>query len=158
MDEPIPLAPLQKLAWYNLTVFAGAVGLYVVAVPLLAWLAQKPLAFAALPGLSAFGLCGLWGFGNHFLHDRRRQKKAALDERERAIFQRAMTLGWFLFWEIFVVVCVGGWGYLRYVRGQLTVPVELLPGLVFLGFVVFEVTYSVSILVQYRRDGHHGNV
>jgi hypothetical protein len=42
----------QKVAWFNLAVFAAAVLAYVALVPVL----------GAVPALGAFGICGLWGF------------------------------------------------------------------------------------------------
>ena len=35
MKDGVPLAPLQRYAWFNLIVFAIAVALYLMAVPIL---------------------------------------------------------------------------------------------------------------------------
>jgi len=91
MNGRIPLASLQKLAWFNLIVFAIAVASYAIAVPLLAAHFHKTLAAASLPSLGMFGLTGLWGFGS-LICDRRK-----LDERESLIKQRAMMAGFVLF-------------------------------------------------------------
>ena len=91
MNGPIPLASLQKLAWFNLIVFAIAVASYAIAVPLLAAHFHKTLAAASLPSLGMFGLTGLWGFGS-LICERR-----TLDERESLIKQRAMMAGFVLF-------------------------------------------------------------
>jgi hypothetical protein len=146
MKDRIPLAPLQKFAWYNLTVFAIAVAAYAIAVPVLAAHFHRTLAAAALPSLGMFGLCGLWGFAQ-FICDRRK-----LDERESLINQRAIMAGVALFWLVFVFSCMGVWGVCFYIRHQAMVPVALLPALVWGGFIAYTVTQSVAILVQYKRS------
>ena len=146
MKNSIPLAPLQKFAWFDLIVFAVTVVLYLVAVPLLAWHRHLTFGAASLPALGMFGLCGLWGFGP-LICDRRK-----LDERELLINQRAMILGMTLFWEVFVLSCMGFWADLSYLRHQAMVPVWFLPSLVAVGAVVFYITQSIAILVQYKRS------
>jgi hypothetical protein len=47
---------------------------------------------------------------------------------------------------------MGVWAYLSYVRHQATIPVGFLPFLVMLVSIVFWVTQSIAILVQYRRS------
>jgi len=145
-NNNIPLAPLQRFAWFDLIVFAGTLGLYLMAVPLLAWHRHLTFAAAALPALGMFGLCGLWGFGP-LICDRRK-----LDERESLINQRAAVLGMTLFWEVFVLSCMGLWADLSYLRHQDTVPIWFLPSLVAAGAVVFYITQSIAILVQYKRS------
>ncbi len=152
MQDQIPLSPLQKMAWFNLIIFAVALALYALGVPLLAWLCHQSLATAALPSLGVFGICGLWGLGNRFFYDRRKRAKISLDERETLINHRANTIGMFMFWEVLVVLCMGAWTTLRYVYDQATIPVDVLPALIFLGMIVFTLTQSVAILVQYKRS------
>ena len=152
MKDSIPLAPLQRLAWFNLIVFAVPVALYAITVPLLAWHFHRTLAEASLPSLGLFGICGLWGLGNRFLYDRRRRARVNLDEREALIYQRANMIGMANFWGVFVLLCMGVWAYLSYVRHQATLPIGFLPLLVFVGMIVWQVTQSIAILVQYRRS------
>jgi hypothetical protein len=151
MKDSVPLAPLQKLAWFNLIVFAIAVALYLMAVPFFEWRFHMTLAHAALPSLGVFGVCGLWGFGVYFDYDRKRRAMANLDEREQIIKQRAGMIGMGLFWLVFVFLCMGVWAYLS-VRRQAMVPIGFLPFLVMLGTLVFIVTQSIAILVQYKRS------
>jgi hypothetical protein len=145
MKDRISLAPLQKLAWFNLIVFVIAVASYAIAVPLLAWHFHKTLAAASLPSLGMFGLCGLWGFGGLICNLRK------LDERETLINQRAIMAGVVLFWQVWVLSCMGVWAVLTY-RHQDVVPVTLLPILVFAGWIVYTVTQAIATLVQYRRS------
>ena len=111
MKDSIPLAPLQRYAWFNLIVFATTVALYVVAVPALAWYFHRTLAAAALPSLGLFGLCGIWGFGSYFFYDRRRRAIVKLDERENSIYLRAGTIGFALSLQVFVFLCMGVWRF-----------------------------------------------
>jgi hypothetical protein len=146
MKDSIPLAPLQKLAWFNLIVFAIAVALYLMAVPFFAWHRHMTLAAASLPALGMFGVCGLWGFGSLICGRRK------LDEREALINQRAMMLCMQIFWQVFVLSCMGIWAYFSYILHQTTVPVGFFPFLIMLGVVVFYVAQSIAILVQYKRS------
>lgn len=146
MKDGSALAPLQKLAWFNLIVFATGATLYLVSVPLIAWHFHKTLVAASVPALGIFGLCGILGISS-FICNRRN-----LDEREELIDRRATMLGMTLFWEVFVLSSVGVWAIFSYIRHQTTVPVGFFPFLVFVGFIVFSVTQSVAILIQYKRS------
>jgi len=146
MKDTVPLAPLQRLAWFNLIIFAVAVALYFMALSFFMWHFHRTLAAAALPSLGMFGVLGLLGIGDHIC-DRRK-----LDEREALINQRAMTLGMQIFWLVFVLSCMGVWAYFSYIFHQTTVPVGFFPLLVMLGWIVFMVTQSIAILVQYKRS------
>ena len=152
MKQSIPLAPLQKVAWFNLIVFAIAVALYLMAVSFFEWHFHRTLGAASLNALGMFGVCGLWGFGVYFNYDRKRRAKANMDEREQLISLRASMVGFAIFCEIFVVLCMGVWAYPSYVRHQTTVPIGFLPFLVMLCTIVFVVTQSIAILVQYKRS------
>ena len=152
MKDSIPLAALQRFAWFNLIVFTVTVALYLVAVPALAWCFHRTLAAAALPSLGLFGLCGVWGFGNYFFYDRQRRTKVKLDERENSIYLRAGTIGFAVFWQVFVFLCMGVWAVLSYGYHRTTIPVGFLPFLVFLAGAVVWVTQSIAILVQYKRS------
>ena len=152
MKDIIPLAPLQRYAWFNLIVFATTVALYVVTVPALAWYFHRTLAAAALPSLGLFGLCGIWGFGSYFFYDRRRRAIVKLDERENSIYLRAGTIGFAVSLQVFVFLCMGVWAVWSYGYHRTTIPVGFLPFLVFLAGAVVWVTQSIAILVQYKRS------
>jgi hypothetical protein len=146
MKDRVPLAPLQKLAWFNLIVFAVVVILYLSAVPFFVWYRHMTLTRAALPSLGMLGFSGLLGIGNHICNRRK------LDEREALIYQKATSLGMVIFWQVFVFSCMGVWAILSYGYHQTKVPVGFLPFLVMLGFIVFMVSQSIAILVQYKRS------
>jgi hypothetical protein len=146
MKDSVPLAPLQKYARFILIVFAVAMALYLMAVPFFAWHRHMTLAAAALPAFGMFGVFGLWGIGDHIC-DRRK-----LDELEALIYQRAITLGMQIFWLVFVLSCMGVWAVLSFGYHQTKAPVDFLPFLVMLGWIVFMVSQSIAILVQYKRS------
>jgi len=146
MKGSVPLAPLQKFAWFILIVFVVTVALYLSAVPFFAWYRHMTLASAALPSLGMFGVCGLWGIGDYICNRRK------LDEREALIYQQATSLGMAIFWQVFVLSCMGVWAVFSFGYHQTKVPVNVLPFLVMLGYIVFMVTQSIAILVQYKRS------
>jgi hypothetical protein len=47
---------------------------------------------------------------------------------------------------------MGVWATFFYIRHQADVPVVFLPALVWGGFIVYTITQSIAILVQYRRS------
>ena len=57
-----------------------------------------------------------------------------------------------IFWQVFVLSCMGVWAYFSYILHQTRGLVGFLPFLVMLGFIVFMVTLSIAILVQYKRS------
>jgi len=152
MKDRIPLAPLQKMARFNLIVFAAVVVLYLIAVPLLAWYFHRTLLEASVPALGLFGLCGLWGFGSFFLYDRKRGAKVKLDEREELINLRATTTGFAAAWGVFVALCMGVWVVRSYVVHRPTLPIGFLPFLVFTAMIVQTVFQSLGIRAEYKRS------
>jgi len=146
MKDTVPLAPLERWAWFNLIVFAIAVALYLMAVPFFAYHFHRTLTAAALPSLGMFGVLGLLGIGDHIC-DRRK-----LDEREALINQRAMMLGMQIFWLVIGLSCMGVWAVLSFGYQQTSVSVGFLPFLFVLGYIVFMVALSIAILVQYKRS------
>jgi hypothetical protein len=158
MKDSIPLAPLQKMAWFNLVVFVAVIALYLIAVPLLAWGSHRTLPAAAEPALGLFGFFGLWGFGSRFFYDRKRRAKVQLDEREQLINQHAAAVGLAAFWLVFVALCLGAWAVLTYVLHQTSLPVGVLPFLVVAGLVVNTVFQSLAILAEYQRSCNDGTL
>jgi hypothetical protein len=140
------VTPQQKMAWFNLAVFGLAVLVYLGLCPVL----------GPVPALGAMGVCGFWGLGGVFFR-KRQPGDVVLDERDRLISLRAQLAGLWVFWECFVLGCVGGWAVIRYWYHRETIAVEVLPLLVFAGMAVFTVAQSIGILVQYGRGGRDEN-
>jgi hypothetical protein len=131
----------QKAAWYDLAVFGASVIFYLALVLVV----HHP----PLPALGAFGLCGLWGLKGFYYTMRR--GAVILDERDRLVSVRAQLVGLWIFWVAFVLVCTVTWGVLRYEKREYTVPVDVLPIMVFGGLIIYSVSHSVAVLVQYGR-------
>lgn len=145
------MSPLQKAAWFNLIVLGGTTVLYLAAVPLLAWTFDKPWSTVAVPATGVFGLCGLWGLDSLFFRPRR-DGLPITDERDQAIQLRAWGAAMGTFWVLFVLAGVGSWAVMRYAlhMQQVTVPVELFPGIVLAAMIVIFPVQSVVILHVYR--------
>lgn len=121
---------MQKVAWTELLVSLAAV---VAATAFYPWLGQG--------AGGAFGLLGLIGFSALFL--RRRGNETVVDERDRAVEQRAMKWGIVAAWELLfmTLIVVVMWSEFH---GQKAVSTALLSWLV---WVQFAVCYGVKGLV-----------
>jgi hypothetical protein len=136
----------QKVAWFNLTVFAAAAATYVALV----------LLWGPLPAFAAFGIFGLWGL-TPFFYYLRRKGKVLVDERDQLVNLRAVLASYSIFWLCFVAACMITWSVLRYYKYQNTVSVDVLPLLVGGGMIVFMVSHSVAVLIQYGRSREREN-
>jgi len=108
------------------------------------------LFLGPVPAQGAFGLFGLAGLQP--LLYRKRQRTVVWDERDTLINYRAVLAGYSVFWLVFTLGVMGLWAALLF-RGQPTVSVHVLPGLVMVGCMVFMTTRAVAIVVQYRLQG-----
>ena len=132
----------QKVAWFNIAVFAAAVTAYGALVPVV----------GPSPALGAFGIVGLWGLTPFFYQGRKAE--VLVDERDEFVNLRSFVAGAVIFWLCFVAACMTTWGVLRYWKHQETVSVDVLPFLVGGGMIVLMMSHSVAILIQYQ--GSHG--
>jgi hypothetical protein len=133
----------EKQAWFMLTVVVLACLTYCVLMP---WLGPKRAC-------GAFGLLGLMGFAPLFAWKGRADREVLFDERDRTIHSRSTVVAFAVFWLTFVGSCMIPWClYLQ----QGSVPVEILPLILLIGWIVFSSTQALAILVQYRRgrDAH----
>jgi uncharacterized membrane protein len=133
---------LEAQAWFTLAVIGLALATFGVLIPVLgAWRAA-----------GAFGLLGLLGVTPLFTLRRRGDTAVVADERDRLIHSRATLIAFAVFWVAFVGACMIPWAVYR---KDGSVPVDLLPLIVLAGWVVFSLTQSAAMLVQYhqgRRD------
>ncbi len=133
----------QKVAWYNLGVFAVAALAYLALVPLLGF----------LHALAAYGLLGLWGLSPLFF--RRSKGGVLIDERDQLVGMRAQLAGLWIFWLCFVAACIIPWAVLHYHSHRETVTIDVLPWMAGGAMVVFTVTHSIAVLLQYRMGRAH---
>jgi len=137
------MTPLQKMAWFNVIVFAVALVCYSVLAVLL----------GPYPACSAFALCAAWGFGDRFLRRRRGGDTVVLDERDLLIQRTAIRMGFGAFWGCFVLACMIPWAILTRLGSQAaTIRAEILPLFVVGGMLVVWMARSIAILVLYGRS------
>ncbi|MDD5705762.1 MAG: hypothetical protein PHR35_07535 [Kiritimatiellae bacterium] len=128
------MSRLEKHAWFNIGVFAVACALFALARPYV----------GVLPATGCFGLCGLWGFGPHVFY-RKGKMGPSLDERESAIMRRAWQAGHGVFWLLFVSSFMLAWSFHR--NGNVTVPAEYLPLMVFAAMILVVLVQSLAMLI-----------
>jgi len=131
---------LQRQAWYQLAICAAV---------LLTLAALLPFVGPAR-AWGAFGLMGLLGLPR--VTRRARAGAFLLDERDRSIQDRAVTLGLSVFWMSFILAALGTWGVVSYGLHRDVVPVGVLPFAVFGGWLLFTVCHASAILVQYGTE------
>lgn len=136
------MSPLQKFAWFNLTVIG--ISLCVV-FSLMPFLGQ-----GAYGGL---GCLGVLGFGPVFFFFRKKPGQVQLDERDNLIHVRSVVVAYSLFWVVFVISAVFLTVLLYGQEGAVPVPVVQL--FVAWAFMFFYSIMSIGILVQYRIGGAH---
>jgi hypothetical protein len=78
-----------------------------------------------------------------------------MDERDAQIYCRAKLHAFSILWVLYVLVTMGVWMYFQWRPGVespviIQLNVDILPMLIIPGFILLMLTYSISILVQYR--------
>jgi hypothetical protein len=136
------MSQMQKYAWFNLAVFAIAIIVYLILVPIM----------GPLTALSSFGVCGLWGFGGSLLKKKQRDGKIVWDEREDLIWKRSKRIAFSAFWGVFVLGEMIPW---MIIGPGGSIPVNALPWYVFGGMGTVWVTQSLAILFYYGREASH---
>jgi hypothetical protein len=126
----------QRYAVFNLVIAGFALVLFLVLIPIIGmWRAQAAFAFLAFSAL-----------GPYFF--RKRKGQIAGDERDQVIHLRAIQIGFGAFWLLFVGGIMSTYVYLQH---QATMSVEILPLMVWLGWIAFVLCQAVALLVLYRR-------
>jgi uncharacterized Tic20 family protein len=128
----------ERIAWFNLAVMALALAVFLVLIPFLG-------LFRATGG---FGILGLWGLSPLLAWRKRGTREVIDDERDRAINAKAMLIAYTAFWMFFVSACMVPF-FLFGPQGM--IPVEVLPLILMVGWLVLMLTSSVATIVQYAR-------
>ena len=126
----------QKHAWFNVAVCV----LTVVTYAILFQIGGPTFATAA------FAWFGLLGFAQMFY--RRSDNAVVIDERDRLIHANSVKVAFGVFWLYFTAVCMGPWFT---IGAAGAVPVSMLPCALVLGAVLFVLSQSIAMLVQYQR-------
>ena len=132
------MTPLYKEGVYWLVLLALMAAAYLVLM----------IFIGPIRAMGAFGLLGLAGFQP--LLYRKHGVAVVWDERDTLINYRAMIAGYSVFWLVFTLVPMSIWAFIYCYRGHSMISVELLPGLVMGGLIVFATTRAIAIVVQYR--------
>lgn len=129
------MSALQKFAWFNLVVIIAALAASLLLAP-----------FLGKGALGCFGLLGLIGLSPFFFKSKKGEILA--DERDQLIQQRSWVVAYSLFWVAFVLAAVL---LSAVVYGQEgAVPVYIVQGSVFVGFMLVYGIASIATLIQYR--------
>jgi hypothetical protein len=110
----------------------------------------------ARAAFSFFGLLGLLGLGPTFYKRRPGDTLVILDERDKQIGDRSQIVAWRIVWLYWGLACMGPWVWVA-IRSGLDavqvpfVPVEWLPWVLMLGFLVYMMAWSISVLINYGR-------
>lgn len=161
----------EKIAWYNLAVFAFSLMVFVTALAIARQFLPYPIALKSSFG--AFGICGLMGLGPALF--KRRQESGILDERkgaERFMFdsemderdiliqRKARLHGFGMAWVAAVLLAQGFWLWVRFFGPSgttlgpktISIDVDMLPLAILGGFIITIVADSISTVLQYRNE------
>ncbi len=126
----------QKQAWFNLAVILLSLGTVVALAPVLGF-------HRAQGGLGFLGFIGLGP-----LLFRRKAGSVFMDERDVQIQLRSWAIAYFVFWMVFIALCVAApftYGSSGVVR------VELIQLSVWYGFMIVWGVSALAAVLQYRR-------
>lgn len=135
----------QKVAWFNLTVTGTTLILSAIAVGILAAIVGMP---GALGGLGTLGLSGALGLSPLIFRKKKGQAKVTFDERDALIWRKAVLAGFVASYLFFVCVCMITWFIVGF---DGSVPVNMLPMMIYGGLFALMLVQSIVILIQYGR-------
>lgn len=136
----------QKVAWFGLVI---SILLLVFFIPRVIFATPRSLLIKLLwfsPALGFFVLL-------IFLFRIKGQDKVSFDERDRHINRKALIIAYSSTAAILIGACTVG---LLTSEPISSIPILLLPALLYTLFVAFIMAYSVAILGQYGRGGKDG--
>ncbi len=88
-----------------------------------------------------------------FINRKRNNAEAEIDERDRFIIRRALIATFVSICVIPIVACAVA---IFALGPQATIPIGGFPMILYCGYIVFILIFSVAILVQYGRGGKDG--
>lgn len=169
----------EKIAWYNLAVLTISLLLFLVLFSISR--TTHPFNISLKRSFAAFALCGFCGLGPFLFKKKQGSEDTGidgsgtsdtvpydpeLDERDMLIQRRALLHGFKSFWFIFVFFVMSVWIYLRYISPSgtgygpmsITIDVDILPLMLFPGFLLLMFAYSLSTILQYRSKALGDNI
>lgn len=128
----------QKIAAFNLIVM-----LLALAIVLLSGFMKLPHLVGAIELIFVSGLI----FASPLLF-RRKLGRVSFDERDAIINKRATTTAYTVFWIAFIFICLIP---MLALGPRKSIPVSVLPFILFCGAIIVRIVWSVTIIVQYGR-------
>ena len=104
----------EKVAWFNLAVFAVSFILYFVLFMFLK--ARYSLFISAQVPASAFALIGICAFGPLIFKRKRKDSAATNDDRDTMSRRKIRWQRYVFFWGAYVIAFIGIWLWVKYVR------------------------------------------
>ncbi len=136
----------QKIAWLNVVCCGVALVLSGLTIAVLYALFGFPVASA---GLGFLGIIGVAGLGQVIF--KKDPGPVQFDERDHLINQKAVRVGFGLSYMVFIMNCMGLWGYYQF-KGINIISIQVLPMLVWPPFIAVLLGHAIAILVLYGKD------
>ena len=136
---------MQKIAWFNLIVIVTTLTASGAAVRLLAIFFGMPIALA---GLGFLGIAGFMGLSPVLF--RKKQGEVDFDERDVLIHRKGTVVAYSIFWLFFTAACMVPYLVLGF---RATIRIVVLPIMLGSGYVIFQLTQSIVILILYGKGG-----
>jgi hypothetical protein len=137
---------IQKISWLNIICCGTALILSSVSVAILFYFFGFPVASA---GLGFLGISGFTGLGAVIF--KKDPGAVSFDERDHLINSKAARAGFVLSYLVFILVCMGLWGYYQFQNVE-TISINILPMLVWPPFFTALLGHAVAILILYGKD------
>jgi len=140
---------LQKIAWFNLIVITTTIIVTTAAITI-----EVHIRGYSTIGWLFIGLMAPLKLTPLLFRKRHGNDKVISDERDLYIKDRAFSFSNVIFWWTFILSCFLLWWF---VGPKNSVPTLVLPLLAVGSALFIEIVCSISILVQYAKDGNNKN-
>ena len=137
---------MQKISWLNIICCGVALVLSSLSISILYYLFGFPVASA---GLGFLGIIGVTGLGSVIF--KKDPGEVSYDERDHLINSKAARASFVLSYLIFILVCMGLWGYFKF-QNVKTISIDILPMLVWPPFFTAILGHAIMILILYGKD------
>ena len=137
---------IQKMSWLTVICCGIALILSSLSIAILYSFFGFPVASA---GLGFLGIIGFAGFGPVIF--KKDHGSVSFDERDHLINLKAVRASFGLAYMVFVLMCMGLWGYCQSHSVE-TISIGVLPMLVWPPAVAAFLGHAVAILILYGKD------
>jgi hypothetical protein len=137
----------QKIAWW-MVIWMGA-AMITAGIAL-------GISYVVLGFSKAWSELAFWGFGGLGglapLIFKKDPGPVQFDERDHLINAKAARIGFVLSCMVFIILCMGLWGYYRFFQGVKMMSIDILPILVWPPAIAVYLGHAITILVLYGKD------